>query len=132
MSDANETRGEISLELGGTDYVLRPSYQAIQAIERKTGKGLLALARLAGEGELTLADTAMIAAECIRAYGNAIDDKMLAASSPEGIAEKVIEAENGIAGAMATVAVMLGLAATGGYTTSGELKPAKVDQQASI
>ena len=29
MTEANETRGEISLELGGTEYTMRPTYEAV-------------------------------------------------------------------------------------------------------
>lgn len=122
---ANETRGEIGLELGGTDYVLRPSYEAIQSIEKKTGKGIMALARDAARIELTLQETAIIAAECIRAQGRATDDRMLAAVNADRIGELIIETEGGIAGVMGRIMVLLELAATGGYDRSGELRPAK-------
>lgn len=128
---ANETRGEISLDLCGTEYVLRPSYEAIQAIEQKLGRGLLALARVGGEGNLTLHETAVIACECIRAYGRAIDDKMLSASSSERIAELIYETEHGQAGVMGRLAMLMGLAATGGYDKSGELRPAKAGPAAT-
>lgn len=131
MSEANETRGEIALDLDGTEYVLRPSYEAIQAIEKKLGRGLLALARTAADGDLTLNETATVAAECIKAHGRAIDDRMLAASTPERIAEMIYETPNGQAGVMGRLAVMLGLAVTGGYDKAGELKPAKATQAAT-
>lgn len=131
MTEANETRGEIALDLCGTEYVLRPSYEAIQAIEKKLGRGLLALARAGGEGDLTLGETAIIATECIKAYGRAVDNKMLAASSPERIAELIYETPDGQAGVMGRLSMMLGLAVTGGYDKSGELKPAKVSQPAA-
>jgi len=126
VSEANETRGEISLELDGTEYVLRPSYQAIQAIEKKTGKGLIALARDAAGADLTLSETAIVASECIRAHGRAVDDKMMAAVSPERIGELILEADDGVAMALGRISVLLGLAATGGYTAQGELKPTKL------
>lgn len=131
MSEANETRGEIALDLDGTEYVLRPSYEAIQAIEKKLGRGLLALARTAADGDLTLNETATVAAECIKAHGRAIDDRMLAASTPERIAEMIYETPNGQAGVMGRLAVMLGLAVTGGYDKVGELKPAKATPAAT-
>src|SRR3546814_8479413 len=40
-----EERGELALMLDGQDMVLRPSYEAIDAFEKATGKGLLMLAR---------------------------------------------------------------------------------------
>lgn len=124
MSEANETRGEIALDLGGAEYVLRPSYEAIQAIEKRTGKGLLALARDAGGGDLTLVETALVAAECIKAHGKAKGDNLLAQTHADKIAEMILEAEGGVAASMGRIAVLLGLAATGGYTREGELKAA--------
>lgn len=126
MSEANETRGEVALDLSGKEYVLRPTYAAIAAIEQKTGKGLLALAREAGAGDLALHDTAIIATECIKAHGKHTGDAMMAAYQAEKIAELMLESENGYAGCLGRIAIVLGLAATGGYTASGELKAAKV------
>ena len=69
--DANrpavEERGELSLLLDGTMMVLRPTFEAIQSIEGTLGRGLVDLARDAIAGKLSLADTAQIATECIRA-----------------------------------------------------------------
>lgn len=125
MSEANEVRGEISLELGGREFILRPSYQAISAIEAKTGRGLLALAREAGEGNLSLADTAITAVECIKAHGKHSGDDMMANYRAEKIAEMIFDSEGGHAACLGRIAVLLSLAVTGGYTASGELKAAK-------
>lgn len=131
MSEANETRGEISLELGGAKYVLRPSYEAIQSIEKKTGRGLIALARECSNGSLSLGDVALIVAECVRAYGRAHDDRHLAASSAERFAEMILDSDGGLLVAADRIALLLMLAATGGYTAAGELKPARASQQAT-
>lgn len=122
MTEANETRGEISLELGGTEYTMRPTYEAIQAIEKKLGRGIVALARDCSTADITLSDAGLIAAECIRAHGRHVGDSMLSAVSADKLAEMILEAEDGAAGAMGRIAVLLGLAATGGYTAQGELK----------
>lgn len=122
MSEANETRGEIAIDLAGTEYVLRPTYQAISAIEAKTGKGLLALARDASE--LTLGEGAIIATECIKAHGKHIGDEMMTKFSPERVGELIVESEGGIAACLGRLAALLMVAATGGYTASGELKTA--------
>lgn len=123
MTEANETRGEIALDLSGKEYVLRPTYQAISAIESKTGKGLLALARDAAD--ITLADAAIIATECIKAHGQHIGDDMMAKYSANKIAEMMLETEGGIAACLGRLTALLMVAATGGYTASGELKAAK-------
>lgn len=122
MSEANETRGEIALDLSGTEYVMRPTFQAISAIESKTGKGLLALARDAAD--LTLAEGAIIATECIKAHGKHIGDEMMEKFSPDRIAELMIETDGGIAACLGRLSSLLMVAATGGYTASGELKTA--------
>jgi len=126
MTEANETRGEIAIDLGGREYVLRPTYQAIAAIEAKTGKGLLALARDAAE--LGVGDAAIIATECIKAYGKHVGDDMMARYSPDKIGEMMIESEGGIAACLGRLSVLLMAAATGGYTASGELKTAKAPE----
>lgn len=123
MSEANETRGEIALDLGGREFVMRPTYQAISAIESKTGRGILALARDAAD--LSLSDAAIIAAECIKAHGKHVGDDMMANYAPAKIAEMMIEAEGGIAACLGRLSALLMVAATGGYTASGELKAAK-------
>ncbi|MFN3424893.1 MAG: GTA-gp10 family protein [Novosphingobium meiothermophilum] len=123
MSEENEVRGEIALDLGGREFVLRPTYQAIQAIESKTGKGILALAR--GTTELTVLDAAIIAAECIKAHGKHIGDEMMASYTPVKLGEMIFETEGGVGACLGRLSVLLMLAATGGYTASGELKAAK-------
>lgn len=124
---ANDTRGEIALALEGEEYVLRPSYQAIKAFEAATGKGVVTLAQQAFAGELQLNELAAIAAECIRAWGRASDDergKIARSVDADRVGELIMGAENGVAGAMGAVAVMLSLACSGGYTGAGERKPA--------
>lgn len=123
MTEANEERGEIALDLSGVEYVMRPSYQAIQAIEAKTGKGLLALARDAAD--LTLTEAAIIATECIKAHGKHTGDEMRARYSPDKIAELMLETDGGLAACLGRLSALLMVAATGGYTATGELKAAK-------
>lgn len=120
---ANEERGELSLRLDDTTMGLRPSYEAIEAIEAGTGKGLVTLATAAARRELDLASLALIATECIRAWGRANDDRGLAGSNVKRIAELILDSEGGLVDAMATVGAVLALAVTGKYTAAGELKP---------
>ncbi len=53
---ANEHRGEIELELGDKKIVLRPTYEALQAMERATGTRLIPLARRFGELDFGVSD----------------------------------------------------------------------------
>ena len=65
---ANKTRGEVSLELEGVEYVLRPSYEAISAFEAQTDRSLIDLARAAGDGQLKMSEAAIIVTECNRPH----------------------------------------------------------------
>lgn len=127
MSDtevANSERGELALVLDGQTFVLRPSFTAISAFEAVTGKGLLDLTRAALDGRLPLAEGALIAAECIRAWGRASDNVTARAVSTERIAELLIEMDGGYRAGLAVIGSVLALAATGGCTAQGEVKAA--------
>ena len=119
---ANATRGEVSLELGGVEYVLRPSYEAISAFEAQTNRSLIDLARAAGDGQLKLGEAAVIVTECIKAHGRSIDDKAMAAFNAKRIGELIQEAEGGFLIVIKRLELLLFMAATGGYTASGEVK----------
>lgn len=119
---ANATRGEVSLELEGVEYVLRPSYEAISAFETQTNRSLIDLARAAGDGELKLSESAIIVTECIKAHGRATDDKALAAFNAARVGELILQADGGLLIAMKRLELLLFMAATGGYTGSGEVK----------
>ncbi len=119
---ASAERGEIALLLAGTEMVLRPTYEAIEEIERITGKVLIELSRDAVDGRLTLGQTAQVATACIRAWGREVDDKGAARSDAKRVAVLILDSDDGLFGAQQEVARMLALAATGGYTSSGELK----------
>ena len=119
---ANAERGEISLVLDGGTFVLRPTYEAIMAFEEAAGKGLLQLAREAVQGQLRTAEVAQIVTECIRAWGRATGQKSTQAVNAVRIAELIHESEIGLRGAMDTLAALLSMAATGGYTAQGEVK----------
>lgn len=119
---ANKTRGEVSLGLEGVEYVLRPSYEAISAFETQTNRSLIDLARAAGDGELKLSESAIIVTECIKAHGRAIDDKAMAAFNAARVGELILQADGGLLIAMKRLELLLFMAATGGYTGSGEVK----------
>ena len=119
---ANKTRGEVSLELEGQEYVLRPSYEAISAFEAQTDRSLIDLARAAGDGQLKMSEAVIIATECIKAHGRAVDDKTLAAFNAARVGELILQADGGLLIAMKRLELLLFMAATGGYTGSGEVK----------
>jgi len=119
---ANKTRGEVSLELEGQEYVLRPSYEAISAFEAQTDRSLIDLARAAGDGQLKMSEAAIIVTECIKAHGRAVDDKAMAVFNAARVGELILQADGGLLIAMKRLELLLFMAATGGYTGSGEVK----------
>ena len=126
MSDrpANVERGEIVLNLGD-EYVMRPSYEAIAAFEDALGKGLFDIASDAINHRLRLNETAVIATECIKAWGRATGaPASMQAFNPKKIAGLILESDGGYKVALEQVAMMLAMACTGGYTATGEVKAA--------
>lgn len=119
MSEANPDRGEHQLVLAAQRYRLRPSHQAIVAIERKAERSLLELVRLGNAGGLSLERLGIIAAELIRA-GAEKGDTMTQAVSAERIGELIFD--EGVHKAMAALTLCLLDAASGGRTASGEAK----------
>lgn len=115
-------RGEIALNLGDQELILRPTFEAIEGFEAVTGKGLLQLTRAALEGTMSLGETAQIAAECVKAWGRATEKASAVGVNAPRIASLILESPGGYREALVTVAGMLSLASTGGYTAQGELK----------
>lgn len=129
---ANEERGEIVLRLGD-DYVMRPSYEAIAAFEEALGKGLFDIASDAINHRLRLNETAIIATECIKAWGRATGAPMtMQAIKPQRIGELILESDGGYKVALEQVAMMLAMACTGGYTATGEAKAAAAPTMETI
>lgn len=133
IDDANDLRGEVDLVLDGQRFVLRPSYTAVKAMERKSGKPLFELAQLAELGMLTQEVQAIVVTELVRAWGRGIvldeyataEDRASATAAKGANADSMGELLYGV-GAMSVqprVAVVLGMALTGGCLPSGEAKP---------
>ncbi len=120
--EANE-RGEVTLKLEGVEYHLRPSREAISAIERQL-RPLTALHADAQRYELTLEEMAIIAAEMMRAYGKSHPDDPLVTdyrgAKPERLADLIFEV--GAPRICVRLLVVLTAALTGGVTAAGELK----------
>ncbi|HEX7742279.1 MAG TPA: GTA-gp10 family protein, partial [Sphingobium sp.] len=129
MTDAIDIRGEVDLVLEGQAYVLRPSYQAIVAMEKKTGKPLVELAALAEQCVLAQDVQAIVTTELIRAWGRSLQvdeyataaERVLATSArganPDTIGEMLYAV--GPLAVQPRLAMVLGLAATGGCLPSG-------------
>jgi len=116
-------RGELTLVLDGSPMGLRPSYEAIEAIEAATGRGLIDLARDALGGRLSLGATAQIATECIRAWGREHENGSASGANAKRVAKLILDSDEGFHGTLQTLSAMLSLAVTGGYDSSGELRP---------
>lgn len=120
---ANEDRGELSLILDGGPMIMRPTYEALTEIEQTLDRGLVELARDALAGKLKLAETAQIATACIRAWGRDTGEKGAAGANATRIARLIMDGDGGLHTAQRTISALLSLAVTGGYTSTGELKP---------
>ncbi|BBC72922.1 conserved hypothetical protein [Altererythrobacter sp. B11] len=118
MSEANPDRGEHELPLGRRTYLLRPSFAAITAIERKTERALPELIRMGNSGTMPLAIAGIVAAELVKA--GAGDDDLTRRVSAAKMGEMIFE--RGIAPAVARLTLCLLDAATGGRDAQGEAK----------
>lgn len=119
-------RGEITLELEpGAVYVLRPTFAAIMAIEKATGKALGALHDCAFDASMTLSEAAIIVTECIKAWGAdaASGDEPHRVAAPQAsvrrVAELIYQMPGGLFVTLRVIRVLLAGAATGGYTPQG-------------
>ncbi len=123
--DEVDARGQMTVPLDGQEYVLRPSLEAILAIERQTRpRTLYDLATEASQIRLPIEDLATIVAHFMRAHGKASPDDPLATdyqgAKPERLRDLIYEA--GIPSITQRVYVVLLGAISGGYDASGEVK----------
>lgn len=118
-------RGEISLTLEGVPYILRPTFEAIAAIETETGQPLFDLAKAAEQCRLTLPEAGIIAAHCIRAQAQTPGGNPLHAGvQPDSIARRIYGEDGGLLLATrVSLHPLLYNALTGGFTALGERKP---------
>ncbi len=97
----NKARGEVTLSLGGRDWVLRPTFQALCEIESELGEGLIALVRRLAAGSVGVRDVAVI----VHAGIKAVEKKP---PSYDKVGQMVIEA--GIVGLLGPLGEFLGAA----------------------
>lgn len=121
---ALDTRGQIAVELDGTQFTLRPSFEAILEAEKQTGLNLYELATLAANSRMSIDQIAIVVAATMRAHGKANPEDPLKSSyvgaKAETLAPMIYEACS--SRVMGRVAVLLAGAVMGGYTASGEAK----------
>lgn len=121
-----DERGQISIELDSTNFILRPSVEAIMEAENETGLSLFDLASLASNARMRLDQMGVTVAALMKAHGKANPTdplvKTYVGSKPERLAELIFEA--GPAHINAALSIVLSGALTGGYTPSGEPKAA--------
>ena len=118
----NETRGEFALLLDGVEYVLRPTYEAIVAIEKACARSISELARAAFDRSLSIEHAALVAVHCIRAWGRETGDKGAQFAAPPRIGSLIVGA--GTHTVFPALATALTLAATGGVDPdTGKARP---------
>lgn len=128
-ASVNSERGEFTLVLDGETFGLRPSYEALQAIEEETGKGIVDLARACIGGTATMREVSMIAGECVRAWGREKNRTSAIGAQNARIGQLIMTSEDGLLGTMPMLAALLTMAIRGGITASGELKAATTTSQ---
>jgi hypothetical protein len=114
--------GQLSVSFDGTDYMLRPSRQAISSIELGLGKSLTQIAVQCGSLALSTSELGLCVAELMRAYAD-FNPKAGAdyrGAKPERCADLIYE--NGPVDVARRLAVIFTGALTGGYTAAGEPK----------
>lgn len=119
-----DARGQLSVELGGARYILRPSEEAISAVEEELGHSLEQLVAMTAYSRLTLQQTAVIVTHMMRAYGKANPE---AGADYQGAKVETVRSlifEAGVPKIRARLMPLLSGAMTGGYTSEGELKAA--------
>ncbi len=117
---ANEQRGEFDIVLEGVTYGMRPGWEAIEAFETSTGRPVQQLAAMARAGGLSLSAAATIVTECIKGWGRNRGDETVRGFQAENIKPLLVEA--GLMVVNTRLSLMLFMAATGGLTSSGEIK----------
>jgi hypothetical protein len=124
MSEAN-TRGEVTIDLDAR-YAMRPSFEAIEAIEEQTGKSVLALLVASERGNLLSKEVYVIVCEFIKAWAkeriasgeNTPETRNAAGSNVGRIGDLVYK--SGLLNAQLRLRIVLGAAVTGGTIPTGE------------
>lgn len=122
-----DTMGRVPVLLEGVEYQLRPSWEAILTIEKRTGKTLLELASSAGRC-LTLNELAIIVFEFMRAEGKQVSDTDPLATTYRHVKEDKLSRlimKESIYNVNFRVSIVLMGALTGAYDEAGEPQAAR-------
>jgi hypothetical protein len=119
-----DVRGQLALPLGGEQYVLRPSFEAILAIERQL-RPLFDLAEDGVRGRLTLNELTICAVEMMKAHGKTLlaDDPQASAyrgATFDQVGRLIYDAA--LPTICGRIAIVLCGAVSGAYTPEGEAK----------
>mgnify|MGYP000853898188 FL=1 len=109
---ANAHRGETEIALGGTTYVLRPTFEALVEIERQVGKPVLALINESQAQGLPLDVLAVVVTECLRAHGRETGDRSMQHFNKPRIADLIYQ--EGLVRVLPAVMAVLVAAVVGG------------------
>jgi hypothetical protein len=116
----NELRGEAEIVLDGATFGMRPTYEAIVAVESATGASIATMAMAGANVRLPLGWVAIIVTEFVRAWGKANGNQTAANLAVDRVGGLIMD--SGIVAAQLTVAKIMNAAVTGEYTASGEVK----------
>jgi hypothetical protein len=109
---ANPHRGEIAVTLGGAEFVLRPDFEAVAAIDSQLGSVMMLTRRaIAQPASLSLAEMAVVVTEGIKAHGRATGG-VNAHAGLDTVKRMIFDA--GIPSVMEAVLQFLAAAVTGG------------------
>ena len=117
---ANDLRGEDEIVLDGATFGMRPTYEAIVAVETATGASIGTMAMAGANMRLPLGWVAIIVTEFVRAWGKANGNQAAANLAVDRVGGLIMD--SGIVAAQLTVAKILNGAVTGGDTSTGEAK----------
>ena len=116
----NDLRGEDEIVLDGATFGMRPTYEAIVAVETATGASIGTMAMAGANMRLPLGWVAIIVTEFVRAWGKANGNQVAANLAVDRVGGLIMD--SGIVVAQLTVAKILNGAVTGAYTSTGEAK----------
>ncbi len=71
---ANKERGDVALDLDGTEYTLRPTFEALCIIEGRLDSGILEIAERLATHRIGLREVTTVIFETAKAGGHKVDE----------------------------------------------------------
>jgi hypothetical protein len=119
---ANPHRGEVTVKLDA-DYVLRPDFEAVAAIDEQLGSIIDVTRRALAENSLSFREVSVIILEGMKAHGRAANDPTARAFTLKRVQHLVFEA--GILSVIGPVIQFLSNALIGGAKPEGNAPAAE-------